>query len=361
MIKRIVKMVFREENIEDFIQFTDEIKETIKNNEGCLHLDILQDKKYPEIFFTYSCWNSEKDLENYRKSDFFNTIWPQTKKWFAEKPVAWSTEVVHNTGVINPLEVKMTAFERILGIMDKIRKNCPWDSEQTNESLRSLTIEETYELAEAVLKNKPENIKKELGDLFLHIIFYAKIAEEKKQFDIADVIHSLADKLIYRHPHVFGNKEVAGSEEVAQNWEELKLKEKQNGNNNSVLGGIPQSLPAVIKAVRMQEKVRGVGFDWEEKEQVWDKVKEELSEFEEELKNGNTIEAEEEFGDIFFAMINAARLYGIDPESALERTNQKFIKRFNYLENNTLKKGLSLKDMSLDEMEAIWQEAKKEE
>lgn len=361
MIKRIVKMVFRKENIQDFIKFTGEIKETIKNHEGCLHLDILQDKKYPEIFFTYSCWNSEKDLANYRKSDFFNKIWPETKKWFAEKPLAWSTEVVHKTGKLNSLEEKFASFERILTIMDRIRNECPWDSEQTNESLRTLTIEETYELAEAVLKNEPENIKKELGDLFLHIIFYAKIAEEKQQFDIADVLNSISKKLIYRHPHVFENKEVSGSKEVAENWEVLKLKEKKNGNNNSVLGGIPNSLPAMIKAVRMQEKVRGVGFDWEEKEQVWDKVKEELAEFEAELKAGNDKKAEEEFGDVLFAMINAARLYGIDPESALERTNQKFIKRFNYFENNTIKKGLSLKDMSLDEMEAVWQQAKKEE
>ena len=361
MIKRIVKMVFRKENINDFIQFTDKIKDNIKSSEGCLHLDILQDIKHPEIFFTYSCWNSEEDLDAYRKSDFFNNIWPETKKWFAEKPMAWSTKVVHKNGELNQLEDKIVAFERILGIMDRIRKECPWDSAQTNESLRSLTIEETYELAEAVLKSNSGNIKKELGDLFLHIIFYAKIAEEKGQFDIADVFNSLSEKLIYRHPHVFGDIKVEGSEDVAKNWEELKLKEKQNGNNQSVLGGIPKSLPAVIKAVRMQEKARGVGFDWEEKEQVWDKVKEELSEFEEELKNGNTGKAEEEFGDVLFAMINAARLYGIDPESALERTNQKFIKRFNYLEDKTLKKGLSLKDMSLDEMEAIWQEAKNTE
>ncbi len=361
MIKRIVKMVFRKENIENFIQFTDKIRETIKNHDGCLHLDILQDKKRPEIFFTYSCWNSEKDLDNYRKSEFFNTIWPETKKWFAAKPEAWSMEVVHKNGVLNQLEEKFVAFERILGIMDKIRKECPWDSVQTNETLRTLTIEETYELAEAIINNDVQNIKKELGDLFLHIIFYAKIAEEKGQFDIADVLNSISDKLIYRHPHVFSDTEVEDKEEVAENWEELKLKEKQNGNNHMVLGGIPDSLPAMIKAVRMQEKARGVGFDWEEKEQVWDKVKEELREFEDELKKGTAQKAEEEFGDILFAMINAARLYGIDPESALERTNQKFLKRFNYLEENTIKKGKSLKDMSLDEMEAVWQEAKKEE
>jgi len=361
MIKRIVKMVFRKENIEDFINFTDKIRETIKSHEGCLHLDILQDKKHPEIFFTYSCWNSEKDLDEYRKSDFFNNIWPETKKWFLEKPLAWSTEVVHKNGVLSQLEEKFVAFERILGIMDKIRRECPWDSVQTNETLRTLTIEETYELAEAVLKSDSENIKKELGDLFLHIIFYAKIAEEKQQFDIADVFNSLSEKLIYRHPHVFGDIEVENKGDVETNWEALKLKEKANGNNHTVLGGIPQSLPAMIKAVRMQEKARGVGFDWDIKEQVWDKVKEELGEFEDELKAGNNKKSEEEFGDVLFAMINAARLYGIDPESALERTNQKFMKRFNYLENQTLKKGKSLKDMTLDEMEAVWQEAKKDE
>jgi len=359
MIKRIVKMVFRKENIDDFIQFTDEIKSAIKSHEGCLHLDVLQDKKRPEIFFTYSCWRSEEDLENYRKSDFFNNIWPRTKEWFAEKPQAWSTEVVHKTGALNQLEEKFAAFERILGIMDRIRKDCPWDSVQTNESLRSLTIEETYELAEAVLKSDSESIKKELGDLFLHIIFYAKIAEEKQEFDIADVFNALSEKLIYRHPHVFGDTEVSDKDDVSKNWEELKLKEKSKDNNHTVLGGIPKSLPAVIKAVRMQEKARGVGFDWEEKEQVWDKVKEELGEFETELRSGNTRKAEEEFGDVLFAMINAARLYGIDPENALERTNQKFIKRFNFLETQTLKKGISLKDMSLDEMELIWQQAKK--
>ncbi len=361
MINRIVKMKFREEHIEDFIRFTSDIYDVIKSQEGCLHLNILQDKKHPEIFFTYSCWNSEKDLDNYRKSEFFNNIWPKTKKWFAGKPEAWSTETVANKSVINSMPEKIVAFERILGIMDKIRKECPWDSVQTNESLRNLTLEEAYELAEAVLQSDSENIKKELGDLFLHIIFYSKIAEEKKQFDIADVINSLAEKLIYRHPHIFGNVEVSGKEDVETNWEKLKLKEKSNGKNKTVLGGIPRSLPAVIKAVRMQEKVRGVGFDWDEKEQVWDKVKEELGEFEAELKAGNDKKAEEEFGDVLFAMINAARLYGINPENALERTNQKFIKRFNYLEKNTLQKGLSLQDMTLEEMEAVWQEAKKYE
>ncbi len=254
------------------------------------------------------------------------------------------------------IEEKLTSFKRILGIMDKIRSECPWDKEQTNESLRSMTIEETYELAEAVLTNNPNNIKKELGDLFLHIIFYSKIASEKKQFDIGDVINSLSEKLIYRHPHVFSNVIVENSEEVHKNWEELKLKEKEN--DGSVLSGIPEFLPSIIKAMRMQEKARGVGFDWEYKEQVWDKVKEELSEFEEELIAQNMENAESEFGDLLFSLINMARLYGINPDNALERTNKKFKKRFNYLESNTLKKGISLKEMSLEDMEKIWQQAK---
>ncbi len=254
------------------------------------------------------------------------------------------------------IEEKLTSFKRILGIMDKIRSECPWDKKQTNESLRSMTIEETYELAEAVLTNNPNNIKKELGDLFLHIIFYSKIASEKKQFDIGDVINSLSEKLIYRHPHVFSNVIVGNSEEVHKNWEELKLKEKEN--DGSVLSGIPESLPSIIKAMRMQEKARGVGFDWEYKEQVWDKVKEELSEFEEELIAQNMENAESEFGDLLFSLINMARLYGINPDNALERTNKKFKKRFNYLESNTLKKGISLKEMSLEDMEKIWQQAK---
>ncbi len=254
------------------------------------------------------------------------------------------------------LEEKLKSFKRILEIMDKIRSECPWDKEQTNESLRSMTIEETYELAEAVLSNNHNNIKKELGDLFLHIIFYSKIASEKEEFDIGDVINSLSEKLIYRHPHVFSNLKVESSDEVHKNWEELKLKEKEN--DGSVLSGIPESLPSIIKAMRMQEKARGVGFDWEYKEQVWDKVKEELSEFEEELIAQNMENAESEFGDLLFSLINMARLYGINPDNALERTNQKFKKRFNYLESNTLKKGISLKEMSLEDMEDIWQKAK---
>ena len=260
---------------------------------------------------------------------------------------------------MNNIQNKLTAFENILKIMDDVREGCPWDKEQTNESLRTMTIEETYELADAVLEDDINGIKKELGDLFLHIIFYAKIASEKGQFDIADVINGLADKLIYRHPHVFGEAKVSSQEDVKKNWEELKLKEKESGGR--VLNGIPKSLPSVIKALRMQEKARGVGFDWEYKEQVWDKVREELNEFEAEVKKADKDKIESEFGDLMFAMINAARLYDINPDNALEKTNQKFIKRFNYLEDNTIKKGLSLKDMSLDEMEVIWQQAKIDE
>jgi len=260
---------------------------------------------------------------------------------------------------MNSIESKKEAFENMLKIMDDIRTACPWDREQTNESLRTMTIEETYELSDAVMQNDSNSIKKELGDLFLHIIFYSKIASEKKQFDIADVINGLAEKMIYRHPHVFSNIDVANSQDVAKNWEELKLKEK--GADGKVLSGIPKSLPSMIKAMRMQEKARGVGFDWEYKEQVWAKVKEELGEFEDEVKNGNKDKMEGEFGDLMFSLINAARLYGINPDSALEKTNKKFRNRFDFLEENTIKKGLSLKDMSLEEMELVWQKAKEQE
>lgn len=256
---------------------------------------------------------------------------------------------------MNTMQEKLKAFENILDIMDKIRAGCPWDKEQTNESLRPMTIEETYELAEAVLKNDSQAIKKELGDLLLHILFYAKIGSEKNQFDMGDVINTLAEKLIYRHPHVFSDTQVENSDQVKKNWEELKLKEKENGGT---LSGIPSSMPSMIKAIRMQEKARGVGFDWDYKEQVWDKVKEELNEFEKEALEGNRTEMEEEFGDLLFSMINAARLYGINPDNALERTNQKFMKRFAYLESQTIKAGRSLQNMNLEEMEAIWQKAK---
>ena len=252
---------------------------------------------------------------------------------------------------------KMEAFGKLLDIMNELREKCPWDREQTNETLRKLTIEEVYELGDAVLENDVQEIKKELGDILLHIVFYAKIGEEQGSFDIGDVINNLIDKLIYRHPHVFGTTEVENSDQVIHNWENLKLTEK--GRNKRVLQGVPMALPALVKANRIQEKVRGVGFDWEYKEQVWDKVREELGELEAEVKAGRKKEMENEFGDLIFSIVNAARLYGIDPESALERTNQKFIKRFNYLEEKTLLKGKSLQEMTLEEMDVYWNEAKK--
>jgi XTP/dITP diphosphohydrolase len=243
--------------------------------------------------------------------------------------------------------------------MDELREKCPWDREQTYESLRKLTIEEVYELGDAILRNDLKEIKKELGDVLLHIVFYAKIGAESNSFDIGDVINNLSDKLIYRHPHVFGNTEVINSREVEENWEALKLKEK--GRGKRVLEGVPDSLPALVKANRIQEKARGVGFDWEHKEQVWDKVKEELAEFEHEIRANDQKKMEQELGDLMFSLVNVARLYDIDPESALERTNMKFIRRFNYLEDQTLLKGRSLHSMSLEEMDVYWDEAKRRE
>ncbi|HBS87767.1 MAG: nucleoside triphosphate pyrophosphohydrolase [Bacteroidetes bacterium GWF2_38_335] len=255
------------------------------------------------------------------------------------------------------MKEKLEAFERLLTIMDELRAKCPWDKAQTYDSLRKLTIEETYELADAIIKGDEDEIRKELGDLILHIVFYAKIGEENKTFDIKSVIDGICEKLIYRHPHIFGDVKVSNARDVADNWEKLKLKE---GKKKSVLEGVPSSLPALIKANRIQEKVRGVGFDWDEKEQIWDKVEEELNELKAEMKKtSNQEKIEEEFGDFLFSMINAARLYDIDPENALERTNRKFIKRFKYLEEQTIKKGKSLHDMSLDEMNLIWEEAKR--
>jgi len=255
------------------------------------------------------------------------------------------------------MDKRLEAFERLLDIMDELREKCPWDREQTFESLRNLTIEETYELADAILQNDLPEIKKELGDLLLHIIFYAKLGSEIKAFDIKDVIDSLCEKLIFRHPHVFGEVDVNNdSEVVKQNWEELKQKE---GNNKTVLSGVPDSLPALIKANRIQEKVRAVGFDWDVREQIWDKVHEELGELKDEVDANNSEEIEKEFGDLLFSVVNAARLYNVDPETALERTNRKFMKRFGFLENKTIKQGRSLKEMNLDEMNEIWEEAKK--
>jgi XTP/dITP diphosphohydrolase len=258
------------------------------------------------------------------------------------------------------MERKVKAFKELLDIMDELREKCPWDREQTLESLRKLTIEETYELGDAILKNDLQEIKKELGDLMLHIVFYAKIGSEKGAFDMGDVLEGINEKLIYRHPHVFGDVDVDNSpKKVEENWEALKLKEK--GGNKRVLEGVPVAMPALVKANRIQEKVSGVGFDWEHKEQVWDKVKEEVIELSHEIDKVDKDKIEAEFGDLFFAMVNAARLYGVDPEAALERTNLKFIKRFNYLESKTLMEGKSMHDMSLAEMDEIWEEAKKED
>jgi XTP/dITP diphosphohydrolase len=253
------------------------------------------------------------------------------------------------------MKEKLEAFERLLTIMDELREKCPWDKTQTLESLRNLTIEETYELADAILENDLTDIKKELGDLLLHIVFYARIASEKNSFDIADVANSLCEKLIFRHPHVFGNINVNSAQDVKENWEDLKRKEGQK----SVLAGVPLSLPAMIKANRIQEKVRAVGFDWDKPEQIWDKVKEEMAEVEEAVNSGEKDLIEGEFGDLLFSVINAARLYNIDPETALEKTNKKFIKRFRYLERETLEKNRNLREMNLNEMNEIWEQSKR--
>ncbi len=254
------------------------------------------------------------------------------------------------------MDKRLQEFKRLLDIMDELRVKCPWDSKQTNQSLRTLTIEEVFELAEAVAEENNEEIKNELGDILLHIVFYAKIGEENSSFDIADVISGINEKLIYRHPHIFGDVNVQTAEDVEENWERIKLKE---GKKKTVLGGVPNSLPALIKAHRIQDKARGMGFDWDEKEQVWDKVLEEYNELMQEIQTGSQEDIENEFGDFLFSMINAARLYGINPENALEKTNQKFIKRFNYLEQQTITQGKDLKDMPLTEMDKIWEKAKK--
>jgi MazG family protein len=260
---------------------------------------------------------------------------------------------------MNDREKSLKEFSRLLDIIDELREKCPWDMKQTNESLRKLTIEETYELADAVFSGSNEGIKNELGDLMLHIVFYAKIGKESGAFTMTDVLEGINKKLIYRHPHVFSDTKVSGASEVEENWEKLKIKEK-NGYK-PVLSGVPPSLPAIVKANRVQEKVRGVGFDWEKPEQIWDKVLEEINELKTEVGKGNTDSIESELGDVMFSIINASRLYGIDPEAALEKTNRKFIKRFNYLENETIRKGRSLRNMTLDEMNEIWEQAKSED
>jgi XTP/dITP diphosphohydrolase len=256
---------------------------------------------------------------------------------------------------MNTRQQQLDAFNRLLDIMDELREKCPWDKKQTLQTLRHLTIEETYELGDAILDNNLEEVKKELGDLLLHIVFYAKIGSETNTFDMADVANDICDKLIHRHPHIYGDVIVADEEEVKQNWEKLKLKE----GKKSVLEGVPKSLPALVKASRIQDKVKGVGFDWEESHQVWDKVQEELNELQVEVKSGNQDKMEAEFGDVLFSMINYARFLNINPEDALERTNKKFIKRFQYLESKAGELGKSLSDMTLAEMDVFWNEAKK--
>lgn len=261
-----------------------------------------------------------------------------------------------------PPPIKHTAaesFERLIDVLNTLRIECPWDRKQTMESLRHLTIEELYELTDAILEKDYQEIKKELGDILMHLVFYARIAEEEGKFNIVDVLNSVCDKLINRHPHIYGDIEVKDDEEVKQNWENIKLKE----GNRSVLQGVPQSLPALVKAYRIQDKVRGVGFDWEDKKEVWKKVEEELAEFKAEFDLDsdliNTERAEQEFGDLLFSLINYGRHLGINPENALEKTNKKFIHRFTYLENKAKEKGLVLKDMTLEEMDVYWNEAKK--
>ena len=261
------------------------------------------------------------------------------------------------------MKEKTQAFERLLTIMDELREKCPWDKKQTMESLRHLTIEETYELTDAILDKDMQNIKKELGDVLLHIVFYARIGSETGDFTIADVINGLCDKLIYRHPHIYGDATAATDKEVKENWEKLKIKEGSSKNERkSVLAGVPNSLPALVKASRIQEKVKAVGFDWEKSSQVWEKVQVELEELNTEVKKSatekNSRKIEDEFGDVLFSLINYARFIGINPEDALERTNKKFIKRFQYLETESAKDGKLLENMSLSEMDVYWNKAK---
>lgn len=251
---------------------------------------------------------------------------------------------------------RLEALGRIMDTLDILRVKCPWDAKQTNESLRPNTIEEVYELAQALLEGEPAEIKKELGDVLLHILFYSKIADENGSFDIADVADALNAKLIFRHPHVFGTVKADDAHQVEQNWEDIKLKER--GGNRTVLAGVPAALPALVKAFRVQEKAANVGFDWEKPAQVWDKVKEETNEVSEALAQGDESAIEEEFGDLLFSVINAARLYNVNPENALERTNRKFIARFNYIEQQAIASGRTIRELTLDEMEALWQQAK---
>lgn len=258
------------------------------------------------------------------------------------------------------MDKRLAGVERLLAVMDELRVKCPWDREQTFMSLRNNTIEETYELVDAIMEGDMENIKKELGDLLLHVVFYSKMGEEQKAFDLSDVADSISDKLIYRHPHVFGDVAVDGSAEVSRNWEQLKLKEKKRKEEKKgVLSGVPHALPSMVKAYRISQKAASAGFDWEKREDVWDKVKEEVSELQAEMNGGDNSLMDEEFGDLMFALVNAARKYGIDPEASLERSNRKFIRRFEYIEQEAERQSKSLKDLTLPQMEELWQEAKR--
>lgn len=252
------------------------------------------------------------------------------------------------------MDARLLAFERLLNIMDDLRTQCPWDMKQTIESLRYLTIEEVYELSDAILDNDLDEVKKELGDIMLHLVFYSKIASETSNFDISDVLNGVCEKLIFRHPHIYGDVKVKDEAEVKANWEKLKLKE----GKESVLQGVPKSLPAMVKSIRIQEKARGVGFDWDDSEQVWDKVQEELSEFKAEIDKGDNQKTTEEFGDLIFSLINYARFVSVNPEDALEKTNKKFIKRFQFMEKQLKKKGQEMSELSLEEMDVYWNEAK---
>ncbi len=252
---------------------------------------------------------------------------------------------------------KLEAFGKMLDVLDTLREKCPWDAKQTNESLRPNSVEEMLELADALIRDDVQDIKKELGDVLLHVLFYSKIADEQQRFDIADVCDALRNKLIFRHPHIYGDTHVDGTDDVLKNWEELKLKEK--GGNKTVLSGVPATLPALIKAFRVQEKTSNVGFDWDNPADVWAKVKEEINEVETEITSGNAEDLEKEFGDLLFSIVNTARMYGINPENALEKTNQKFINRFNYVEAQSAQQGKKLKEMTLAEMDILWEEAKK--
>ena len=270
---------------------------------------------------------------------------PKPTKVRKQKPVATKEE-------------KLQAFGRLLDIMDDLREKCPWDSKQTIDSLRYLTLEEAYELSDAILDKNMDEIREELGDLMMHLVFYAKIGEEKQAFDIRDVLEGISDKLVYRHPHIYSDVKVADADEVADNWEKLKLKE----GKESVLSGVPKSLPPLLKAYRMQEKAKGVGFEWEKREQVWEKVEEEMNELKAEVEqNAPKEKVEDEFGDLLFALVNYARFLGINPDDALERTNRKFIRRFQYIETQSAKEGHNLTDMTLEEMDAYWNRAKKGE